>query len=120
MHRRVCSHPPTLNTNCFCSVLVSVINSDNEAVSISRLEDFWEQVVTPEGLTVTATHLGPIFLHIHFINHDEGISAALVSFKCQMHCIYDIIHHQPIHVISGVTCMCTFETATQRVNYCAM
>lgn len=30
---------------------------------------------------------------------------ALVSFKCQMNCVYvDIIHVQPIHMINSVTC----------------
>ncbi len=67
-----------------------------------------------------ATHLGPISLHTHFTCHGERISMALVSFKCQMHCVYDITHDQPIHVINSVTCMCTFDTAIERGNYCAM
>lgn len=60
-----------------------------------------------------ATHLGPIFVRIHFIYDGERISGALVSFKCQMYCVYDIIHHQPVHVINSVTCKCTFETTIQ-------
>lgn len=47
---------------------------------------------------------------LYFLHPGERISMALVYFKCLMYCVYvDIIHDQPIHVISKVTCLvCTF------------